>query len=135
VDLGFAVGLDLAPSTAASTPTLALSFPGRLLFADRLFLTFGGELLRIQLAPLLPRAALQLGLGGQVTSSLAVVLQTDVLKVAGQAAAFRTLVLPLDLSATLAVARGFDLRARILTVNAANPRLAGTLTLAGSAYF
>ncbi|HEY8208890.1 MAG TPA: hypothetical protein VIG99_15475 [Myxococcaceae bacterium] len=135
LDLALAVGFDLAPSSTTSRPALSLALPGRLLFADQLFLTFGGELLRFQLSPLLPQAALKLGVGGQVTSSLAVVLETDVLKLAGGAALFHTVTLPLDLSVTLAVARGFDLRARVMTVNAANPRLAGTFTLAGSAYY
>ncbi len=135
LDLALAAGLDLAPSSTAPEPALSLSLPGRLLVTDRLFLTFGGELVRVQLSPFIPQAALKLGIGGQVTSSLAVVLETDVLKAAGQAAVFHTAFLPLDLSATLAVTRGFDLRARALVENLANPRLAGTLTLAGSAYF
>jgi hypothetical protein len=135
LDLALVAGLDLSPTFITPTPTLSISLPGRLLFADRLFLTFGGELVRIQLSPFIPQAALKLGIGGQVTSSLAVVLETDVLKIAGQAAYAQAAVLPLELSATLAVTRGFDLRARAQVLNLANPRLAGTFTLAGSAYF
>lgn len=134
-DMALAAGFEITPSTVEPAPTITLGFPGRLLFADRLFFTFGGQLVSVQLSPFLPQAALKLGFGAQVTSSLAVVLETDALKLLGQAAFSRAVVLPLDLSATLAVAHGFDLRARVLTVNLANARLAGTFTLAGSAYF
>ena len=134
-DVALAVGFDLAPSAVEPTPTITLGFPGRLLLTDRLFLTFGAQLLSLQLNPRLPSASLKLGAGAQITPSFALVLETDFLKVVGQTLFLRTFVLPLDLSATLAVANGFDLRARLLTFNLANPGLAGTFTLAGSAYF
>jgi hypothetical protein len=134
-DLAVAVGLDAAPSTFAPTPAVSLSFPGRLLLADQLFLAFGAQLLRVQVAPLLlPQAALRLGLGVQLASSVAVALDTDVLRFLSSAASGRFL-LPLDLSLTAAVTRTFDLRAHVQVYNLANPRLAGTFTLGGSAYF
>jgi len=134
-DMALAAALDFVPSTASLTPVITVGFPGRLLFADRLFLTFGGQLFSLQLSPFQPQGALKLGVGAQVTSSLAVVLETDLLKSFAQAYFFSTAVMPLDLSATVAVAHGFDLRARVSTFNLFDPRLAGTLTLAGSAYF
>jgi hypothetical protein len=134
-DLALAASFDVVPSFAGTFSTLTLGLPGRLLLGDRLFLTFGGQLVALQLSPFFPEVALKLGLGAQITSALAVTLETDVLKLLGESAVSRTLGLPLDLSVVLAVAHGVDVRARVVTVNVANPRLAGTFTLAGSVYY
>jgi len=134
LDLAVAVGLDVAPTPIAPTPALSLGFPGRVLLADQLFLTFGAQLLRLQLAPPLPQVGIRLGLGAQLTSSVAAVLETDLLKVLiGRVTG--SLLLPLDIGVTAAVTRAFDLRARVQVFNLADPRLAGTFTVAGSAYF
>ncbi|HYV47777.1 MAG TPA: hypothetical protein VFA20_23120 [Myxococcaceae bacterium] len=134
-DLALAAAFDLVPASVSPTPAITLGLPGRLLFADRLFFTFGGHLVSLQLSPPQVRASLELGVGAQVTSSLAVALETDLFKSLSQAYVFHTFVVPLDLSATLAVANGFDLQARVSTFNLFDPGLSGTLTLAGSAYF
>jgi len=134
-DLAVALGLDFTPFAGGLSPAVSLALPGRLLFTDQLFLTFGAELLRVWLWPALPQAALRLGMGAQLSSSVAVVVETDLLKLAWQAFFVQRFVLPLEVSATAAVTRGFDLHARVRVYSVADPRLAGTFTLAGSAYF
>src|SRR5262245_48762517 len=84
-DLAVALGLDVTPFSISLSPGISLGFPGRLLLTDQLFVTFGAELLRVQPAPLLAQGALKLGVGGQVSSSVAVIVETDLLKLAGQA--------------------------------------------------
>ncbi|HVE87458.1 MAG TPA: hypothetical protein VND93_31590 [Myxococcales bacterium] len=135
LDLAVSARVDLALSATALTPALTFGVPLRLLLNDRVFLTFGADLLRIQLSPVLPGAAFNVGLGVQATGGVALTVETDVLKTAGQAAFFRQLVIPLELAATVAVSRSVDLRARAQVINLLNPRLAGTFALAGSVYF
>jgi len=134
-DLAVTLGLDFTPFAGGLSPAVSLAFPGRLLFTDQLFLTFGAELLRLSLWPAVPQGALRMGMGGQLSSSVAVLVETDLLKLGWQALVFRRFVLPVEISATAAVTRGFDLHARAQVYSVTDPRLAGTFTLAGSAYF
>jgi len=129
LDLALRAGLELSFSGATPALAIALALPGRVLLNDRIFLTFGAELLRLQLAPALAQGALRLGLGAQVSSGVAILAGTDLAKL------LTARTLPLDVEVAVAVARGFDVRVRAQAVSLTNPRLAGAITIAGSAYF
>lgn len=127
LDLAVQVGADVLPSVLPS-PGLRLGMPLRVLLSDQVFLRAGADVLRVQVYPFLISPALKVGLGAQIGGSVAVTLDTDLVRLAFRA-------LPVDLGVTVAVSRSFDLRLRARTTTVLSPRLDGGFTLAGSAYF